>query len=108
MQQHIKLVSPREAYAAYFRDGLLVDVRKPEEVAAKSIAVQKTIFLPYDELGLRFTELPQNKPVYIVSRIGNKGMDAARFLAEHGYEDVATVDGGLLAWEEEGLPVKSC
>ncbi len=32
--------------------------------------------------------------------------EAAKFLINHGYEDVAIMDGGMAAWEEDGLPVR--
>ncbi|MBU6341759.1 MAG: rhodanese-like domain-containing protein [Bacteroidetes bacterium] len=102
----IPKVSPREAYAGYMLGAVIVDVRNPSDVAHKSIDVKRFVNLPFEELGARFSEIPGNKPVVFLSRIGLKGHEAVKFMLEHGYENVAALEGGLSAWEEEGLPVK--
>lgn len=104
--QHIQKVSPREAYAAYMLGTVLVDVRAPQDVAHKSIDVKRFMNLPFEELSQRFDEIPGNKPVVFLSRIGLKSDEAARFMQDHGYENVAVMDGGLNAWEAEGLPIR--
>ena len=102
----VKQFSPREAYAAYvLGSSILVDVRE-NAANKKTIDVKQLVRLPFGELDQRFGELPANRTVVLVSNIGIKGKQAAKFLLEHGYSDVATLDGGLSAWEEEGLPVK--
>ncbi len=103
---NLKRFSPREAYAAYVRGHVLVDVREPEAVAEKTVDINHLITLPMSEFNRRYAELPVNRPIVIVSRVGNTSNDAARFLLENGYADVAIVDGGLTAWENEGLPVR--
>lgn len=102
----LKNFSPREAYAAYILGSVLVDVRDKRSANAKDVDVKQIVRLPYNELDKRYGELPVNRPVVIVSGIGNKGKEAAKFLLNHGYEDVAILDGGMAAWELEGLPVR--
>lgn len=102
----LKNVSPREAYAAYILGSVLVDVRDGVSTKAKEADLKQIVHLPFSELDKRFNELPQNKPVVIVSGKGNKGMQAARFLMNQGYEDVAILDGGMAAWEQEGFPIR--
>src|SRR5204862_1133099 len=38
-------------------------------------------------------------------RSGNRSYKAAEQLGALGYEDVASMAGGILAWQEQGLPV---
>lgn len=102
----LKRFSPREAYAAYMLGGVMVDVREPEAVAAKTVDINHLVTLPMSELNNRFGELPHNRPLVLVSRVGNASNTAAKFLLENGYPDVAIVDGGITAWEDEGLPVR--
>ena len=102
----LKRFSPREAYAAYMLGGVMVDVREPEAVAAKTVDINHLVTLPMSEFNRRFGELPHNRPIMLVSRVGNTSNTAAKFLLEHGYSDVTVVDGGLTAWEDEGLPVR--
>jgi rhodanese-related sulfurtransferase len=91
----LKNFSPREAYAAYVLGSVLVDVRDDKPADAKTADVKRMVTLPFSELDQRFGELPANRPVVLLSRIGIKGKQAAKFLLEKGYQDVATVDGGL-------------
>lgn len=104
--KYIQELSPRETYAAYMMDTVIVDVREPQDVASKSIDVKRFINLPYSELDQRFNELPDDRQVVFLSRIGIKGKEAARFMVAHGYENVAAIEGGLTAWEAAGLPVR--
>lgn len=101
-----KNFSPREAYAAYILGSLLVDVRDSGSANAKTADVKQVVKLPFSELYQRYSELPTNRPMVIVSGIGNKGKEAAKFLIRNGYQDVAILDGGMAAWEQEGLPVR--
>ena len=102
----LKHVSPREAYASYVRGGVIVDVREHEKNIHKTLDINNLVEIPASEIDRRFAELPHNRPLVLVSRVGNSSSTAAKFLLEHGYPDVAVVDGGLAAWEDEGLPVR--
>lgn len=102
----LKNFSPREAYAAYILGSVIVDVRDDKPADSKNLDVKRVITMPFSELDQRFSELSATQPIVVLSRIGIKGKQAAKFLVEKGYQDVAIVDGGLTAWEEEGLPVK--
>jgi len=99
-------LSPREAYAAYMMGSVLVDVRESTDVAAKAADLKQLIVLPFSELDQRLNELPTNRQVVFVSRIGIKSKQAAEILLARGFERVATVQGGLTAWEAEGFPIR--
>lgn len=106
MTTAIQRFTPREAYAEYIRGGgVIVDVRDREEVASKSLGIKQLVAVPFSELKERLAEIPANQTVMLVSRIGIKGREAAYFLAEQGFSKLALVEGGLTAWESEGLPV---
>jgi len=48
----------------------------------------------------------RSQRVLLYCRVGNRSARAADLLeSELGYEDVASIDGGILAWQEAGLPV---
>ncbi len=104
--RNIEQLSPREAYAAYMRGSVMVDVRDSADVAAKAADLKQLVRLPFGELDQRLGELPTNRQVVFVSRIGIKSAQAAKFLAENGFDQVATIQGGLTAWEAEGLPIR--
>lgn len=101
-----KHYSPREAYASYMLGNVLVDVREPGEGPSKRVDVNHLVVLPLSELIARSNELPHDRTVMLVSRVGYKSLEAARLLTQNGFEDVATVEGGISAWEEDGLPLR--
>jgi adenylyltransferase/sulfurtransferase len=41
----------------------------------------------------------------VVCRSGNRSLKAARQLAEIGFTDVKSMQGGLIAWAEQGQPL---
>jgi rhodanese-related sulfurtransferase len=99
-------MSPREAYAAYMLGGVFLDVRENEVYLKNTPDIKRMVRVPFSELETRYSELPVNQPILIFSGVGVKSNDAARFLRSRGYDNVHTIDGGVIAWQEEGLPVR--
>jgi rhodanese-related sulfurtransferase len=83
---------------------LLLDVREPEEYRHGHIPGAKLI--PLGELSRRLNELPRNREIVCVCRSGNRSHSAARQLIQAGYT-VYNLYGGMLAWANAGLPVKT-
>jgi rhodanese-related sulfurtransferase len=104
--EKLRRISPRDAYAAYVRGHLLVDVREEADLAKKTVDIGHLVSMPISEFKLRFAELPIDRPIVLVSRVGSSSNKAARILLKQGYSDVAIIDGGLTEWENEGLPVR--
>jgi NADPH-dependent 2,4-dienoyl-CoA reductase/sulfur reductase-like enzyme/rhodanese-related sulfurtransferase len=77
-------------------DGLLLDVRNPDEFARGTIP--GAINLPVDELRNRLSELPVSKHIYIFCQIGLRGYLAQRILVQNGYQSVHNVSGGYALW----------
>jgi molybdopterin/thiamine biosynthesis adenylyltransferase len=47
----------------------------------------------------------RSQRVILYCRSGNRSGKAAQEMSELGYENVANVEGGILEWQEQGLPV---
>ena len=64
-------------------------------------------FIPYDELEQYADQLPADKDARIVlyCRSGRMSEIAATALVQQGYSNVYELDGGMIAWEEAGLPL---
>ncbi len=77
-------------------EGILVDVRTPEEHAERSIAGSH--FLPLQELPARMNEIPKDKPIVIHCKSGIRSAHACNFLAQQGYLDLTNLAGGIDAW----------
>jgi rhodanese-related sulfurtransferase len=97
-------VSVQQLHAAANDGALVLDVREPFEFAEGR--VPGSLLVPLDSVVSRAGEFPKDEPVYVVCRSGNRSLLAARTLAEAGYTDVRNVEGGMIAWAAQRLPVE--
>jgi rhodanese-related sulfurtransferase len=81
----------------------LIDVRTQGEYAAGHLAQAKLI--PLQELETRLGEIDKAKPVLLYCRSGHRSGVALKLLAGKGFADVKHMEGGINAWQAEGLPV---
>jgi rhodanese-related sulfurtransferase len=82
-------------------DVQLIDVREPDEWEAGRIEGARHI--PMGELGGRLDEIDTHRPVVAVCRSGARSGRVVDVLRSRGY-DAENLEGGMLAWEEAGLP----
>ena len=81
----------------------LVDVRLSEEWDAGHIDGAKHI--PLDSLSTRAGEIDRSKQVVLYCRSGDRSGGAADALEASGW-NVSSMEGGLVAWVEQGLPIE--
>ena len=103
--QGLRFLGPKEALGALQGGALLVDLRTDELAEVKAFHVPEAIHIPHEELQGLLSELPANRPLLLADTSGVFTKDAAHLLLEHGFSDVACLNGGMLAWDQEGLPV---
>jgi rhodanese-related sulfurtransferase len=84
---------------------IVLDVREPGEFAAGHLRDAKNI--PLQELPKRIGELEKakSKNVIIVCQSGLRSNKAASQLNQAGFGAVYSLNGGLAAWQAQGLPV---
>ena len=63
--------------------------------------------IPLGQLRDRLTEIPRDKPVLAICRSGRRSAMAAGILRNAGFEQIASVAGGILRWKDEGLALKT-
>lgn len=83
----------------------IIDCREQDEWDA--VHVPGTILMPLGMIGQRLGELDKGRPVIIVCRSGRRSLIAARQMAQIGFADVKSMQGGLIAWAEQGNPLVS-
>ncbi len=106
VKQRIDEVDPAEAQRELADGGVaLLDTREPIE--HNEAHIDGSELLRPNEVTARVEELvpDHSQRVLIYCASGNRSARAADQLRELGYEDVASVAGGIKAWEAEGLPV---
>jgi len=80
----------------------LVDVREPEELAAGVVRGAENV--PLGELGRVATAWDPHEPVVLVCRSGRRSARGAHLLEGMGYDRVASMTGGMLAWASGSRP----
>ena len=81
-------------------DGLVLDVRLPNEWSTGLVPLPNSTFISSAELSQRIGEIESysTKPVLVVDRAGESAVSAAQFLVNRGFRDVTALDGGLAAY----------
>jgi sulfur-carrier protein adenylyltransferase/sulfurtransferase len=105
-QQQIEEIEPFEA-AEEIEGGdvVLIDTREPHEFEEARIEGGKLV--PPGLLAEQIAEAAPDRSARTIlyCRSGNRSYTAAQQMQALGYEDVASMAGGILAWQEQGLPV---
>jgi rhodanese-related sulfurtransferase len=81
----------------------VIDVRQPREHDAAHIRGDELI--QFDELKDRAREFDPSEPIVLYCRSGDRSGAAVQALRASGY-DAYSIDGGILAWTEQGLPIE--
>ena len=100
----LEMISPKAASVLASQDAQVkfLDVRSVLEFSQAHI--KDSINLPIDMLVMKVNELSQAKQSYIVlCRTGNRSSMAADMLIQSGIHSVKVMDGGITAWQKEGL-----
>lgn len=102
------LMKPKEFNTAMQndKDFILLDCRTPEEVNEGALEGNVNIDFHKDDYKQELEKLDKNKTVYIYCRSGNRSHKSAVMMKEMNFKKVIDLDGGIIAWKEEGFPVK--
>lgn len=98
-------LSGREALEAAHQGALFVDLRLPIETDYKKYDVPEVLYMAEEELESRVSEIPRDRPVIVADSVGLRSKKAVEFLRNKGYTNVANLNGGILDWEHDGLPL---
>ncbi|GAA3719640.1 rhodanese-like domain-containing protein [Nonomuraea antimicrobica] len=95
---------PEIEAAAVPADVYLLDVREQDEWRAGH--APDAVHIPMTELQGRVGEVPADRTVYVVCRVGGRSLQVAAWLNQLGHEAV-NVEGGMRSWESAGRPMDS-
>ncbi|WP_113701710.1 rhodanese-like domain-containing protein [Nonomuraea lactucae] len=85
-------------------DGFLIDVREREEWVAGH--APDAVHIPMSEIQGRVAEVPGDRKVYVVCRVGGRSLQVAAWLNHLGH-DAVNVGGGMQSWEFASRPMVS-
>ena len=85
------------------RPALLVDVREAEEYSGELGHIPGSRLIPLKVLAMRADELDawRHAQVVAICRAGVRSTTAAAILSSLGFEQVANLKGGMLAWNDK-------
>jgi rhodanese-related sulfurtransferase len=86
----------------------LIDVRTPVEF--REVHAEGAKNVPLDSLDAKKIADARNgrsgEPLYVICRSGARGAKAVQKFIDAGIVEAVNVEGGTMAWEQAGLPVK--
>jgi sulfur-carrier protein adenylyltransferase/sulfurtransferase len=105
--QVIEEIQPFEAAEEIKGGVVLIDTREPHEYQEAHLEGGKLVppAMLADEIATAAPDKSARTLVYC--RSGKRSAAATEAMLAMGYTDVASVEGGIIAWQEQGLPVVS-
>ena len=82
---------------------LVVDVRNPPELMIEG-RIDGSVHIPMNELPARLAEVPEDREIVTVCKVGMRSYNAAGWLRQLG-RNAVSLQGGMDRWKALGLPV---
>ena len=103
----LSLVNPKEFSEKLTAtpEAQLIDVRTPEEFQAGALENARNIDWNSSDFTNQLADLDKNAPVFVYCLSGGRSAEASQALLENGFKEIYELDGGFMAWTNEGLPV---
>lgn len=83
----------------------VLDVRTPEEFAEGYIENAVNININSAEFKDEIAKLDKNKTYLVYCLSGKRSASAASYMRSNGFKEVINLEGGILAWQSNNLPV---
>jgi rhodanese-related sulfurtransferase len=99
-------LTPKDAYDIFMNGAVAVDIREEYELDYKSLDVLESVFIANSKFKTSYEMLSKTKALIIVDTVGLRSKDAVIFLQEKGYTNVANLNGGIVDWDKDKLPMK--
>jgi len=102
----LEMISPRDASSLLEQDPQtkILDVRSALEFS--QVHIEHSLNVPIDMISAKINELSQSKQNYLVlCHTGNRAAMAADMLIQSGIHTVKVMEGGIVRWQKEKLPV---
>ncbi|OOZ39344.1 hypothetical protein BOW53_11860 [Solemya pervernicosa gill symbiont] len=79
----------------------IIDVRESMEIAQGTIPGAEA--MPMSTLGNRLGEIDQERTTVFICRSGARSGQVVSHLAQHGFENVHNLKGGVIGWSRSGF-----
>jgi rhodanese-related sulfurtransferase len=99
-------INSLSAYQKALQGAVFVDLRERSDVEQFALDVPNLVIVPFSEFESCFAVLPQDRDLVMICKGGGKSNWALQHLVTQGYTRVNNLQGGILQWVANGLPVK--
>ena len=91
-----------KSYLELNQDHTLLDIRKDHELEEDD-PKEHRLHIALEELKQRISEVPKDKPIYIMCASGNRAITAASLLRQHGLDGIVITGGvtGIRALQDQ-------
>jgi len=105
-QEPLPRMAPEELAALLESDDppFLLDVREPHEWEIGNLNHRGAVPVPYGKVPEGLEELPRDRRIVVFCQVGVRSALVAQELRRRGFEDVANLTGGYLAWVDRVEP----
>lgn len=104
----VKSITPQELYQLSEKgeEPYLIDVRTYAEFEDLRTKIVKE-HIPIDEFDPEALQVATDTKIYFFCRSGQRSYRAATECLAYGFEELYNVEGGILEWEAQNLPLIS-
>ena len=86
-------------------NGILIDVRTPEEYAEGHLPNAINIDVKDEGFAEKMNEIKKNKNIYLYCKTGKRSTKAVAIADTLGFKNIYNLDGGFISWKEAGKPL---
>lgn len=103
-QPDIRHVPPTEAQRMVEAGALLIDVRELDEF--QQVRIPGSEFKPLSNINGWYEDLPTDRSIVLYCQTGSRSAQATAALTHQAdFTNVVNMEGGIVEWYEQGLPV---
>ncbi len=84
---------------------LLLDIREQYDTDYKKFDAPEVLYCPYRQFEENRDRIPKDRPLIVADSIGQRGKEIVGLLMKDGFKDIANLNGGMMDWERDGLPM---
>jgi len=101
-------ISPQNALAE-LQNGtaIIIDVRELSEFKLESIPLSNVFYYPMSGIMEQLQNIPGDKPIIVICNAGVRSSKVVNLLNRKGFSESVNLDGGIIGWKAQGLPVET-
>lgn len=88
-------------------DGIILDVRTPQEFSRGHIAGSTLISIQDNKVQEKLNMLQKDKPVYVYCLSGSRSNVVANYLSNNGFSKVYNLRRGIMEWQQLGYKLEA-